>query len=277
MAKYRRVALVARFAAAAAVRASPRSLRNDDGGNATSRSGSKHRTRGAVARVAGARQACAVPPCSLNSHSPFGLSPDTTKKWCLNKPGSRSWPPSQQRPRSVAATNQRPVRAPPRSTCGRASDLGRPLPRCLPEPAGGVYVAPPGGVYPSRHCPLTSPLEHALVRASSPLTIHAAPAAASRSATSEYPRRARGGVYPSRHYPLTSPLERTRRVVPSDYPRGTSGGVAIRNLGISASQPRRRRHPLHEDRGSTPSSELFLELGETKPGFGMLVSSSRRP
>ena len=95
---------------------SPRT--NAGGGSATSCEGSKHRSRGAVSRVAGARHACFV-LCSRKSHAPRLRSPLATRKWWFSRPGSRSWPPSQHRPRSVAAANQNSFPGKSRSSLSR--------------------------------------------------------------------------------------------------------------------------------------------------------------
>mmetsp|Transcript_2413 Transcript_2413/g.7105 ORF Transcript_2413/g.7105 Transcript_2413/m.7105 type:complete len:316 (+) Transcript_2413:653-1600(+) len=116
MASTSRDALRARVSASAADRSSPRVLKKAGGASATSRAGSKQRRRGAVARVGGARHEWRLRPTvtwpvSRKSHSPPGRSLDTWRKWWRSRRGSRSWPPSQQRPRSVEAVNQRSRRA----------------------------------------------------------------------------------------------------------------------------------------------------------------------
>jgi len=106
-----------------------------------------------------------------------------------------------------------------------ASALARPA--AVDDPARSR-----GRVYPSRHYPSTSPLEHALVCSSSPRTIHAAPAAAPRPVSAEYPRR----------------RPRRRRDSSKEYPRRGHGAAATRLRGRpprnDASTPQVQRRGL---------------------------------
>ena len=91
-------------------------------------------------------------------------------------------------------------------------------------PPRNIHVAPSGGVYPSRHDPLTSPLERARPRpahSSSPRTIHVAP----RGGAATRPRTVRRGKNQPKR---ASPSSARPRVQRPFAPRGGLDGAPFR-------------------------------------------------